>query len=125
MILGVGTDLVCQDRIGRSWERFGERFAHRILTSSEWQRMQTSRRPVNVLAKCFAAKEAVAKALGTGLGQGVGWRQIELQRTSSGQPLVVLNGEALQRLRALGASRVLVSLSDERNYVLAFAVLAS
>src|SRR5690606_33835512 len=125
MIQGVGTDLVCQDRIERSLERFGERFAQRILTAAEYQRMQASRRPVNVLAKCFAAKEAVAKALGTGLGQGVGWHQIELQRAASGQPLISLSGEALQRLQALGASKVLISLSDERNYVLAFAVLAS
>ncbi len=125
MIQGVGTDLVCQDRIARSLEQFGERFAQRILTSSELQRMQASRRPVNVLAKCFAAKEAVAKALGTGMAQGVGWQQIELQRADSGQPRIVLRGEALQRLQVLGASSVLISLSDERNYVLAFAVLAS
>lgn len=125
MILGVGTDLLARQRIRASWERFGERFAERILADGELARLRASSRPENVLAKCFAAKEAVSKALGTGIGQGVSWRHIVLTREPSGQPGIQLTEAALARLRVLGGSRVLISLSDEGDYVLAFAVVAS
>ena len=125
MIAGIGTDLVSRRRIFNSWERFGERFVGRILTAAELERFRGSHCPENLLAKCFAAKEAVAKALGTGIAQGVSWQHIELGREACGQPTICLAGAALVRLQALGASRVLISLSDEGDYVLAFAVLAS
>lgn len=125
MIQGIGTDLVYVPRILASWQRHGDRFARRILTPAEQQRWQESKRPEYLLAKCFAAKEAVSKALGTGISQGISWQHIELGREPGGRPVVRLTEAALQRQQALGAREVLVSLSDEGDYVLAFAVLAS
>jgi holo-[acyl-carrier protein] synthase len=125
VIVGIGTDLLSRQRIADSWERFGDRFASRILTESERLRMNAGARPADVLAKCFAAKEAVAKALGTGMSEGVSWQHIELLRAPSGQPSIRLHEAALARLDALGGHHVHISLSDEQDYVLAFAVLAS
>ena len=125
MILGIGTDLVSQRRIRDSWQRFGERFVQRILTDDERARFLASQCPERVLAKCFAAKEAVSKALGTGIAQGISWQHIELCRGAVGQPLIRLSAAALDLMQVRGGREVLISLSDEDDYVLAFAVLAS
>lgn len=125
MIQGIGTDLVFVPRILASWTRHGDRFVQRILTEAEQQRWRESKRPEYMLAKCFAAKEAVSKALGTGISQGISWQHIELGREPSGKPLIRLREAALNRLQALDAQDVLISLSDEKDYVLAFAVLTS
>lgn len=120
MIVGIGSDLVDQRRIERAQQRHGPRFAARILGPEEW----TGEQPptANRLAKAWAAKEAVSKALGTGI-RGMAMRDIQLQRNGDGQPSVALSGGAARRLQALGGGRVHVSLSDEPPLVLAFAVI--
>lgn len=122
MIRGIGTDMVLVGRIEGVLGRQGDRFARRILTEAEWQRYVTHGQPARFLAKRFAAKEAILKALGTGLGQGMSWHCIQIDRNPLGAPMVVLSGAALARLEAAGGGEMLLSLSDEREQALAFAV---
>jgi len=118
---GVGTDILSVKRVEATMERTGERFAWRILAPEERDGVDT--RSPRVLAKAFAAKEAVAKALGTGFRQGIGWHDIRIERNALGCPLVSLHGVARDRCSHLDASQVLLSLSDEEDYVVAFAVV--
>lgn len=104
--------------------RHGERFVQRILTVQEQQLYRQRRCSLNFLAKQFAAKEALAKALGTGIAKGIGFQQLEVLRDEQGAPQVHLHGAAQQRLAQLGARQALVSLSDEGSLVLAFAALS-
>ena len=122
MILGIGTDLVLIERIDGVLQRQGERFARRILTDEELRRFQLHRQPVRYLAKRYAAKEAILKALGTGLAAGLTWHCMQIDNDSAGAPIVILRGMALQRLEQGGGGRMLLSLSDERDQALAFAV---
>ncbi|MCB1644272.1 MAG: holo-ACP synthase [Pseudomonadales bacterium] len=122
MIHGIGTDLVQVDRISRACARFGDRFARKILHEAEWQDYQADP-GVLFVAKRFAAKEAVAKALGTGMGAGVHFTQIRIVRRPGLRPQVELHGKALQIADRLGTHRIHLSVSDEPLNVLAFAVL--
>jgi len=120
---GVGTDLLDQKRIAKVIEKQGERFSVRILTPSElllWHEKSCS---INFLAKRFAAKEAISKALGTGIAQGIGFQQMNVLSDCLGKPVVELSGQALIRAKTLGAEEVLLSLTDEGEMILAFAVL--
>lgn len=119
---GVGTDILKVARVEAVVARTGDRFAQRILSETELKHPRAFQ--VRHLAKAFAAKEAVAKALGTGMRGGVGFNQISIERDPLGAPHVVLTGAAAQRLNALQGSEVLLSLSDESEYVLAFAVVS-
>lgn len=123
-MIAVGTDILKCERIDETVERLGERFVQRILTPAECEEYAASARPNNMLAKRFAAKEAVAKALGTGIGRGVSWQDIRIGHDAFGAPTVELSGGALDRAGALGGSRVALSLADEIDCVIAFAVLA-
>lgn len=122
-MIAVGTDIVKIERIEAVVGRQGERFVQRILTPAELAEYRASSRGLHLLAKRFAAKEAVAKALGTGIGRGVSWQDILVHHDAHGAPLVTLSGGALEVASRLGGDRVLVSLSDEDAYVVAFAVL--
>ena len=122
-MLGIGTDIVQIVRIEAVIERQGMRFVQRILTPVEVQEYDNSRLGVRLLAKRFAAKEAIVKALGTGIGHGVGWQDMTIEHDDKGAPLVGLCGGAEQRAKQLGGSRMLLSLADESDYVVAFAVL--
>ena len=84
---------------------------------------RASAQPNRLLAKRFAAKEAVAKALGTGIGRGVSWQDIRVAHDDAGAPLVVMSGGALDTARRLGGERMALSIADEVEYVVAFAVL--
>lgn len=123
MIVGVGTDLVDVRRIAQLQQRFAQRFVTRVLVPAEQLIWQGHAQPVAYLAKRWAAKEAVAKALGTGIGAAVGFHDIEVIAAASGQPQVVLHGGAQQRLQALGGHQCWLSLSDERHYALAFVMI--
>jgi len=123
-VVAVGTDLLDSQRIEQAVARHGQRFVARILTPAEQQLYRQRAQPLNFLAKQFAAKEALAKALGTGIAQGVGFQQLEILRDAAGAPQVQLYGVALQRLQQLGAQQALVSLSDEGALILAFALLS-
>lgn len=123
-MIAVGTDILRFERIEEVHQRLGERFVARILTPAEREEFALSKRPDNLLAKRFAAKEAVAKCLGTGIGRGVSWQDIEITHDDRGAPGVQLGGGALAAAQALGGSRVMLSLADETDCVVAFAVLA-
>jgi holo-[acyl-carrier protein] synthase len=124
-MIAVGTDILQVARLDAVLARQGERFMERILTPSEQQEYRLSAQPARLLAKRFAAKEAVAKALGTGIGRGVSWQDIRVIHDAHGAPLVELSGGAQRVAQALGGSRMLLSLADEREYVVAFAVLSA
>lgn len=127
MILGIGTDLIDIRRIERSAARFGERFLLRIYTERERALCAARRNPIPALAQRYAAKEACAKALGTGFRQGVRWKDIEVDRLPSGQPIMRLFGDAEARLRALAPPWAIpdlhVSLSDEPPYAHAVVII--
>lgn len=121
---GVGTDLLDQRRIARIVERQGERFARRILTPHELLLWANKAYSINFLAKRFAGKEAISKALGTGIAQGIGFQQMNIVADDLGRPVVELSGAALKRVHSLGGKYVLLSLSDEGEMILAFAILS-
>ena len=123
MIKGIGTDLTDQRRIQRAFNRFGDRFVAKVLCIAEidvFRSMGSDRKRVAYLAKQFAAKEAVVKAMGTGFSQGITMRQIEIKRQSTGAPAVRLHDRALRRATELGVSVWSISLSDDGDYSLAF-----
>jgi holo-[acyl-carrier protein] synthase len=122
-IKGIGTDLLDQSRIEKLLTRQGERFAKRILTPIELAAWLEKERSINYLAKRFAAKEAISKALGTGIAQGIGFQQMQIIADEVGKPVVTLSGAAQARAEALAGQQVLLSLSDEGEMILAFALL--
>jgi holo-[acyl-carrier protein] synthase len=124
-LIAVGTDILRIDRIDSAMERTGVKFMQRILTDTEQQEFDSSGQPNRLLAKRFAAKEAIAKALGTGIGRGVSWQDIQIEHDKYGAPRVHLSGGAARVASERGASRVELSLADEQDLVVAFAVLAS
>ncbi len=125
MILGIGIDLIEVARIQASYDKFGERFVSRILRPNEISYCLGHRIPGPFLAARFAAKEAISKAFGTGIGAELGWRDMEVAKKPSGEPYVVLHdrGEAL--LKARGARAVLISLSHTQEHATAVAILES
>jgi holo-[acyl-carrier protein] synthase len=127
MIIGIGSDLCDIRRIERSIERFGERFTHRIYTEGERARSDRRAARAPSYARRFAAKEACAKALGTGLSHGVFWRDMEVVNLPGGRPTMRLSGGALARLRAMtpeGCEPVIhVSLTDDPPMAQAFVVI--
>ncbi len=122
-MIAVGTDILEIARLEAVVGRLGERFVARILTPAEVQEYRDSKLSLRLLAKRFAAKEAIAKALGTGIGRGVSWQDMRVLHDLNGAPEVELSGGALVAARSRGGSRVLLSLADERDYVVAFASL--
>ena len=123
MILGLGIDIIEVARIRQSRERFGERFLQRILRPSEIAYCLSYRDPGPFLAARFAAKEAISKAFGTGIGRQLSWQDMEVARKDSGEPFVILhsNGQAL--LKHSGAKQILISISHTQNHAAAVAVL--
>jgi holo-[acyl-carrier protein] synthase len=123
MIVGIGVDIVENARIEHSLERFGERFLHRIFTAGEIEYCQSMKYPSRHFAARFAAKEAVSKAFGTGIGKAMGWRDIDVHRHGSGQPFVVLEGGAKQLAAERGVSAVWISLSHTDHHAAAMIVI--
>ncbi|MFT6915076.1 MAG: holo-[acyl-carrier protein] synthase [Motiliproteus sp.] len=123
MILGIGTDVVHISRIKASCERWGRRFAARILTPDELELWDAHSRPEVFLSKRFAVKEAASKALGTGIGQGVSWQHISMTHNALGAPLLLLTGQAMRRAQELGMNLSHLSLSDDVDLVVAFVIL--
>ena len=123
MIFGIGTDFVQVVRLQRGLERFGERFAVRILAETELDEFRRHLRPANFLARRFAAKEAAAKAMGTGISNGITLRQISVTHDSKGKPQLVFTGQALEFLRASRVRHTHISIADEADYAVAFVVL--
>ena len=125
MIIGVGIDVIQNDRIRESLEKFGARFLNRIYTEIETGYCNNCADPGIHFAARFAAKEAAFKALGTGWAAGVKWKDIEVQRLTSGKPELHLYGEALSRASAMGATRFHVSLTHDQLVSCAVVVLES
>jgi holo-[acyl-carrier protein] synthase len=123
MILGTGIDIIEVARIGSSYEKFGERFVNRILHADEIAYCLSHKNPAPFIAARFAAKEAVSKAFGTGIGASLGWQDMEIRRKDSGEPFVVLHGQGKKLFKSRRAKRLLISLSHTANYAAATAVL--
>jgi len=123
MTLAIGTDIVEIQRIADAIERQGEKFVKRILTESEIADFQARGETAAFLAKRFAAKEAIAKALGTGIGRGISFQHMIIANNSLGAPEVRLEGNAAELLKKLNGSRVLLSLADEKHSALAYVVI--
>ncbi len=117
-MLSVGVDIVEIERIAKALERFGDRFLERIYTQTEVHHCQGR---IAELAARFAAKEAISKALGTGI-YGLSWQEMEILPDPLGQPQVHLHDSALERARALGLTDFAVSLSHSQEYALALVV---
>ena len=121
MIVGLGLDVAELERIGAAYERHGERFLDRILTTAE--RAELPKLPVPYLAARFAAKEAGAKALGTGFQDGISHKDIEVAADEKGKPMLCFHGEAQTRAKALGVTHIHVSLTHGRDVAAAVVVL--
>ncbi|MCP4878574.1 MAG: holo-ACP synthase [Gammaproteobacteria bacterium] len=123
MIFGIGVDIAEIARIERLSLRFGERFARRILTDDELAVCGSRRNANSYLATRFAAKEAVAKALGTGIGEQLSFHSIQIDNDAQGKPLLSFLGDAVDLISRLEISNATISLSDEKHYVVAMVVL--
>ena len=122
-IIGLGMDIVETKRIAESIERFGDRFLHRVFLEGEVAYARSMKFPHLHLAARFAAKEAISKAFGTGIGHEMGWRDLEIVREPGGAPKVVLHGRAEAFAKARGVQAVHVSLSHTAEYGAASAVI--
>jgi len=123
MILGVGIDIIEVSRIAASYEKFGERFLNRILHPAEIAYCLTHKMPAPFLAARFAAKEAISKAFGTGIGAQLGWKDMEVGRKASGEPFVILHGNGVKLLKERNGRAVLISLSHTQVHATAVAIL--
>ena len=127
MIIGIGSDLSDIRRIEKTLERFGDRFVQRCFTPIEQARSERKNDRASSYAKRFAAKEACAKALGTGLKRGVFWRDMGVVNLRSGQPTMALTGGAAERLASMipdGMTPTIhVSLTDDHPYAQAFVII--
>ena len=123
MVLGLGTDLIEISRIEESIRQFGQRFLDRVYTPEEIAYCQRKKKhAAESFAARFAAKEAGAKALGTGISRGVSWKEIEVRREPGGRPTLHLSGRAQDRARELGIRRLSLSLTHSRDVALAVVV---
>ena len=123
MIAGIGTDLVYMPRMQILLDKHSDKIAMRILTDAEFVQFQQSNKPAAFLAKRFAAKEATAKALGTGFRDGLSLRHIEVKNDSKGKPTLTFFQRGLALLDELNIGQSMISLSDEGDYALAYVVL--
>jgi holo-[acyl-carrier protein] synthase len=122
LVIGIGTDLIEIERIERSLHRFGEAFLHRVYTAGEIAYCQRKKNAAESFAARFAAKEAGAKALGTGISRGVSWTEFEVQRLPGQRPELHLSGRAAQIAQKLGIRRLSLSLSHSRTVSIAVVV---
>ena len=133
MIIGIGSDLIDITRVAKVIERHGERFIERIFTDAERaraeRRAKSHKMVVATYAKRFAAKEACSKALGTGIRQGVWWRDMGVVNMPSGRPTMKLTGGALKRLQAITPSgyeaQIDLTISDEGPMAVAFVIISA
>ena len=123
MIHGIGIDLVDVRRMQENIDRFGARFAGKILSASEMQDYAVVKKPANFLARRFAAKEALAKALGTGFSSGVTLKNISIIHEVNGQPAISCTGKMLEVLSAQGIHNSHLSITDEKDYACACVIL--
>ena len=123
MIVGIGTDVCSIERIGKSLDRFGDRFVKRILTPEERPRFERTKDKAGHLAKRFAAKEAFAKAIGTGIHAPFTWHSISVTRNVKGKPGILPDAAMQKHLTKLGVTGFHISLTDDAGVAVAFVVL--
>jgi holo-[acyl-carrier protein] synthase len=123
MVLGLGTDLIETVRVQESIARYGERFLARIFTPGEVAYCSSRKNAAESFAARFAAKEAGAKALGTGISRGVTWKELEVRREASGRPTLHLSGRAARLAEEMGVRRIQLSLTHSRELALAVVVV--
>jgi len=123
VIIGIGTDLCEIGRVQRLVDRYGERFARKILVDAEMDRFLRHRKPAAYLAKRFAAKEAFSKAMGTGIHYPVNWHNVSVENGRSGRPMLRFSDSLDRLLQARGVTAAHLSLTDEIGMACAFVVL--
>ena len=127
MIIGIGSDLIDIRRIEKTLDRYGERFIERVFTPIEMRRSERRKQRAASYAKRFAAKEACAKALGTGLNQGVFWRDMGVVNLPSGKPTMALTGGAAERLAAIlptgTRAEIHLTITDDFPLAQAFVII--
>ena len=123
MIFGLGTDVVEIGRIEKALERWGDRFARKVLVDSEMKRFAAHRLRANYLAKRFAAKEAFTKALGTGIRSPAGWHGMWVKNLESGKPVLEFSAPLKKLLDKKGVTAAHLSLSDEKGVAFATVIL--
>lgn len=123
MIYGVGTDIVRVARMRQNLERYGDKFAPRILTAHELDDFRAAKQPAHFLARRFAAKEATAKAMGTGFSAGLSLKHIGVAHDASGKPLLEYYERALELREELGIGASYLSIADEDDHAVAFVTL--
>jgi holo-[acyl-carrier protein] synthase len=123
MIAGIGVDIAEVLRFEKMLDRYADRIVRRILCEAEWQQFERRNRRASFLASRFAAKEAVSKALGTGIAQGIGFHSIEVINDEQGKPELRFHDGAKALVEQRGITSALLSLSDEKHYVVAMVVL--
>ena len=125
MIIGIGTDIIDNRRIKKTINQYGVRFKQRCFTQNEIKRSENKLQEINSFSKRYAAKEACAKALGTGLAKGVFWKDIEVVNDKNGKPFIKLYNKAVTRLKKISnhKCKIEVSLSDEKNYSIANVII--
>ena len=129
MIIGIGTDLLDTRRIERTLKQYNQRFIERVFTELEMKKAIRRISPANVYAMNFAAKEACSKALGTGIRQGVFWKDLGVYNLPSGKPYMILTGGAKTRLNSLTpagmTSQIDISLTDEYPMAHAMVIISA
>ena len=123
MIFGIGTDIVEVDRIREFSNKFGEKFLNRILLPTEQKYCLNYTDPAPYIAGRFAAKEAIAKAFGFGIGEKIGWHDMEIVREESGKPNVQLHGKAQLLMDKTGSKKVQITLSHTNKHATATAII--
>lgn len=123
MIIGIGTDIVSIQRIERAVERFGERFINKVFTEGETSYCIGKKEKGPYLAGRFAAKEAVLKALGTGISNGIGLKDVEVARVQGKRPEITLHGKGKETADSLGVKSIHISISHDGGIATAFAVV--
>ena len=123
MIYGIGTDIVAIARMTRLWDKYGQALATRVLAEEELQALQHHSDPARFLAKRFAAKEAAAKALGTGFRDGMSLRHIAVVNDALGKPELRFTARAAERVAQFAIQASHVSISDEADFAVAFVIL--
>ena len=125
-MLGLGSDLVDMRRIEKTLSRFGDRFKKRIYTENEIKKCEKRKESVACYAKRFAAKEAAAKALGTGFRSGVFWRDLEVANLPSGKPTIFFHGNSQIRLKKIVSEKepdISLTITDEFPYAQAIVII--
>ena len=125
MIVGIGIDIIDIRRIEKTIIKYGDRFIKKCFLQTEIERSENRRNNIQSYAKRYAAKEACAKALGTGLARGVYWKDIEVRNNNLGKPIIFLHNKAAKILNQISSknTRIEVSLSDEKHYAISNVII--